>query len=404
MSISQLLVLLINTGLLISASGFGILCLVLFVESVAVLFPQRFQFPPNSGQKSKVTIMMPAHNEELVIASTLKGILPQLKPEDRLVVIADNCTDATAEIARFNGAEVVERFDAVKRGKGYALDFGIRYLESNPPDILILIDADCRVESGAIAQLTNYALGSNRPVQALYLMEKPTNPTSKDAISAFAFKIKNLVRAGGLARLGIPCFLTGTGMAFPWHVIRSVDLASGNIVEDMKLGLDLTISGYKPLLCSQANVTGLLPQQGQAANSQRTRWEHGHIQTIITYVPQMLMAALEQKRIDLLISALDLCVPPLSLFVMMWAGLTSVTITAGILGASWLPSLILGFGGLLMATGIIISWAMFGRSDLPLKQLLSIPLYILWKIPMYFKFLVKRQNTWVRTERDEVKL
>ncbi|MEL6166989.1 MAG: glycosyltransferase, partial [Cyanobacteria bacterium J06628_3] len=173
-------------------------------------------------------------------------------------------------------------------------------------------------------------------------------------------------------QLKMPCLLTGTGMAFPIDAIRSVNLANGNLVEDMKLGFDLSIAGYPPLFCPQVNVTGKLPSQQQAAKTQRTRWEHGHLQTLLTYVPKLFAASLKQKRLDLFISALDLCVPPLSLLVIFWLFSMLISILAAIFGI-WLPLTIAGTSGGLLIVAILSSWNKFGRSDLPLLELLTIP-------------------------------
>jgi cellulose synthase/poly-beta-1,6-N-acetylglucosamine synthase-like glycosyltransferase len=400
MTIDKFAILCINASLTVAALGVLILCLLLLVESIAALFPLPTQASNDDWQDRKVAVLVPAHNEELVIQGTLKDLVPQLKPQHRLVVIADNCTDATAEIARAVGATVIERQNLDLRGKGYALEYGLQFLESDPPEVVVFMDADCKAHPGAVAQITQQAIATGRPIQGVYLMAKPESPTPKDAVSAFAFKVKNLVRSSGLAQLGIACLLDGTGMAFPWSVIRSVDIASGNIVEDMKLGFDLNIAGHRPMLCPQANVTGYLPQQAQAATSQRTRWEHGHLETLLNYVPQLLQASWQQKRFDLLISALDLCIPPLSLLVMIWSALLVVTVLWSLLGASSIPASLLAIAGAFLISAIFVAWAKFGRTDLPLLQLLSIPLYILWKIPLYFKFLIKPQKNWVRTERN----
>ncbi len=147
---------------------------------------------------------------------------------------------------------------------------------------------------------------------------------------------------------------------------------------------------------------GRLPQQKQAAKSQRTRWEHGHLQTLLTQVPKLLKASVRQRRFDLLALALDQCVPPLSLLVMLWIAVMAGALLAGILGASWIPAIVLAIEGLLILISIIGAWAKFGRADLPVLALLAVPFYLLWKIPLYFSFLVQRQTKWVRTERDAV--
>ncbi|MDJ0694387.1 MAG: glycosyltransferase family 2 protein [Mastigocoleus sp. MO_188.B34] len=378
-------------------------CLVLFVESFSALFPLNLQpGGKNRPKGTKVTILIPAHDEESVICATLKQLSLARKPEDKVVVIADNCQDRTAEIARAAGATVIERYNSDLKGKGYALDYGLNFLENDPPDVVIFVDADCYVESSAIDMLVAQAIYTGKPVQASYLMEAPPNPRYKDLISNFAFKVKNLVRFEGLKRLGLPCLLTGTGMAFPWKVIRSIDLASGHITEDMKLGMDLTLAGYEPVFCSQAIVKGYLPSDNEAATKQRTRWEHGHLQTLLTYVPQMLLEAFQQKRLRLFLSALDLSVPPLSLLVVMWSTFLGISLLVGILGISWIPAMILTVAGCCLLLAISIAWVKFGRADIPLHKLLIIPIYVLWKIPIYLKFLVKPQKVWERTKRESI--
>ncbi|TAG67358.1 MAG: glycosyltransferase, partial [Oscillatoriales cyanobacterium] len=333
-------------------------------------------------------------------AATISTILPQLTPQDRLLVIADNCTDATAEIARNSGASAIERHDTERKGKGYALDFGLTAIASDPPEVIIMVDADCICQPDAIDKLARVAMAEQRPVQATYLMEQPPNPTPKDSISALAFLVKNLVRPSGLKQLGFPSLLTGTGMAFPWLIIRDVPLASSNIVEDMQMSLDLAIAGHPTVFCPEARVTGCLPQQEQVAKTQRTRWEHGHLQTLLTQTPRLATASIEQQRFDLMAIALDLAVPPLSLLVAIWLATFAASILAAIIGASAIPAILLGVQGLLILVSIVSAWAKFGRADISGATLLSVPFYILWKIPLYLGFILKRQTKWVRTERD----
>ena len=170
---------------------------------------------------------IPAHNEALGIAETLRAIIPQLQKEDRLVVVADNCSDDTATVACALGAEVIERDDPTLRGKGYALEYGVRYLAADAPDVVIIIDADCVAEAGSIDRLARRCAQSVRPVQALYLMRNKAGATASMRIAELAWLIKNYVRPLGLRRLGLPCQLMGTGMALPWSRLRPASLASG---------------------------------------------------------------------------------------------------------------------------------------------------------------------------------
>jgi len=374
--------------------------LVLFIECIASLFPTSHQVNTNNSNPS-YNILIPAHNEATVIRNTLQNLLPQVVNSQQIVVVADNCTDETGAIARQLGVTVLDRENAEQRGKGYALDYGLNYLSNNAPDIVVLVDADCLVDPHAIHDLVTMASEKNKPIQALYLMETPAKPGTKDLISALAFLVKNQVRPTGLNNLGLPCLLTGTGMAFPWQILKDAPLASGNIVEDMQLGLDLSLAGSSPLFCPTARVTGILPQQSANATSQRTRWEHGHLQTLLTQVPRLLKGAIAQGRLDLLALALELAVPPLSLLVMLWVVGILITGLAGILGGYWQPFITLAIAGLLMFIAIISAWAKFGRQTIPGRALIAIPFYLLWKIPLYFSFIIKRQAQWIRTERDQ---
>lgn len=395
----------LNGLLLVIAGGLFILCSVLFIESITALLPIGKPTNKQSEQVKniKFKVLIPAHDEEIVIRSTLEDLKAKLNNSHDIVVVADNCTDATAEIARSTGVTVLERHEPNLRGKGYALDYGLNYLKSQAPEVVVFVDADCLVSQGAIERIAHKAASAGRPVQATYLMAK-SNGSNKASLSAFAFKVKNLVRPYGLSKLKQSCLLTGTGMAFPWKVINSVNIANGDIVEDMKLGFDLSLAGYPAMFCPQSNITGYLPQEMQAAKGQRARWEHGHLQTLLNYVPLLLKAAVKQKRFDLFVSALDLCIPPLSLLVIAWLGITSFSSLTGFLLGIWTPTIILSLAGSLLFLAIISAWAKFGRSDLPLLQLLAIPFYILWKIPLYLQFLVKPQKTWIRTQRDSVNI
>jgi cellulose synthase/poly-beta-1,6-N-acetylglucosamine synthase-like glycosyltransferase len=404
---------LVQIPLLIIAVALLIPCAMLLVESLSAFFSPRAARQPASGlpgEDFSIAVLMPAHNEADVIVETLTALTPQLAPQDRLIVVADNCTDQTAQLARQFGATVLERTDDTKLGKGYALDCGLRFMAAAPPAAVVMVDADCQFRKGSVRQLASDAIARQRPVQGVYLIDSSdggdrsgnsaTEPSLKEAVSAFAFKVKNLVRPLGLAQLGLPCLLTGTGMAFPWSVITPINLASGSIVEDMKLGFDLAIAGTPPVLCSSVTVVGPLPPSDDAAKTQRTRWEHGHLQLILHYCPKLFSQALAQGRLDLFAIALDLIIPPLSLLVTMWLAVSALMTLAAALSGAWLPAVICyGAGGALISA-VVLAWAKFAQNDLSLQMLLRVPVYILWKIPVYLKFVRDPQVEWVRTRRQ----
>ncbi|HEY9726925.1 MAG TPA: glycosyltransferase family 2 protein [Chroococcales cyanobacterium] len=390
----------INAVLFVIALFLLIPIAVLFIECMAALLPSRSQVGNVSVARPKVSVLIPAHNEALCIGKTLSTLMQELTDQDCVVVIADNCTDETAAIARKFRATVLERIEPNRRGKGFALDYGIKFIKANPPEVVVIIDADCTVHQGTIDRLARMAVALKQPVQSTNLLAPPAKLTPKDTVSSLAFTVKNLVRQRGLKRLGLPGLLTGTGMAFPWSLIGEASLASDNIVEDKQLGLELTLAGHPPAFCEEALVTGCLPQEEQAAKTQRTRWAHGHLQTLLTQIPLLLRAFVGQRRFDLLAVALDLSVPPLSLLIMMWMVVMGGALLSAALGASWTPGIFLAIQGLLIFIAIIGAWARFGRTDIPLHTLLSVPFYIFWKMPIYWSFLVRPQKAWIRTERD----
>jgi cellulose synthase/poly-beta-1,6-N-acetylglucosamine synthase-like glycosyltransferase len=377
-------------------------CFVLFIEALAAVLKPAAQNPEKVplAEDTALAVLVPAHNETVGIRPTLESIFNDLRPQDRVVVVADNCTDNTASVARDLGATVVERCNNALQGKGYALDYGLNYLQADPPDVVIFMDADCQVEPGSLPGLAHQALAQSRPVQACYLIEQPATQSLKGAISAFAFKVKNYVRPLGLKRWGAPCLLVGTGIALPWQAAMAVNVASSNIVEDMKWGLDLAIQGHSPTFLPEANVTSRLPSEEQAAKGQRTRWEHGHLQMITSYTHRLIWQSIRQRKPGLFALALELSVLPLSLLVMLWAGITVATLGVVALGGSTWPFQIAAVAGICLFLGVFLAWGRYGRNELSLTQLAMVPVYIVWKIPLYIMYLLRPQNQWVRTQRD----
>ncbi len=374
---------------------------LLFIECLSAAFSVHEKTNnPIKFDEDDIAIIIPAHDEELSIKTTLNELLKAVKNPKKILLIADNCNDDTALIAQQMGVTVLERNNLEQQGKGYALDYGLAYLAASPPSVVIVLDADCIISPQHLQLIAKQATEKQRPIQAVYLMEKPSNSTPRDAISGFAFMVKNWVRPQGLNYWKLPCLLTGTGMAFPWSALKSISLASGNIVEDMKLGIDLAIAGYPPLLAPEARVMGRLPSINDAATSQRTRWEHGHLQTLLEQVPRLLKESLRQQRIDLLALALELAIPPLSLLVLLWLGMTVIGIGSSLYLDNWWGLTVQLTSGGLLFLAIFIAWYNFGRKQVSLQTLLTIPLYLLWKIPLYFFFLIRPQKEWIKTERD----
>ncbi|MEM7592493.1 MAG: glycosyltransferase family 2 protein [Cyanobacteria bacterium P01_A01_bin.83] len=389
-------------NVLLTIAGITLLipCLVFFVECLAAFVSSLSNLNLEDINRPQTTVLIPAHNEAEQITEVIEVLLPQLTNQDQVIVIADNCHDNTAELAKATGVTVLEREHLTKRGKGYALDYAMQHIKHQPPEVLVILDGDCILEPNTIKNITCLSSATGRPVQSTYLMQQPENPSLKDNISMFSIKVKNLVRLLGLKRLGWHSLLTGSGMAFPWSLISQVSLAGSKTTDDMQLTVDLALAGSTPVFCEDALVIGRL-MKDEDAQSQRSRWEHGHLEMIGVEVPRLLKAFLTTGRLAALGLALDILIPPLSLLVMTWVA-TMVAISLAIIftNLALAPLLVTSVAGFFLFGGVFLAWIKFGRSDLPLANLIAIPFYILGKIPIYLKFLTKPQSRWLKTERD----
>jgi cellulose synthase/poly-beta-1,6-N-acetylglucosamine synthase-like glycosyltransferase len=409
--------------LLVPAAGVA-LCATVFAAEVtlaAVLGVRKRRTPglgggeksgaaDGSGSRARTAVVIPAHNEEAGLGATLAGVRAQLAEGDVVVVVADNCRDGTAGVARAGGARVLERTDAVRRGKGYALDAGVRELERlvgageiAEPGVVVIVDADCTLGEGCLGALSRRVGTSGDPAQAVYLMKpaagEGVRAGVKDRVSALAFLFKNQVRPIGLDWLGGPCLLTGTGMALTWGQARRARLASGNIVEDMQLGIDLAIDGTPPRVAADAMVFSELPSEERAKGTQRTRWEHGHLRSLVKHGVPLFVRGLRRGRLDLVLLALELMVPPLSLLVMVSVALVVLTGVVALVGGSLSGLVVSVYACGAVLVSFVLGWARYGRKVVPARELAGIGWYVASKVPIYVAALFKRQTAWVRTAR-----
>lgn len=352
--------------------------------------------PAAATSRPRVGILIPAHNEE----QTLGGILDDLKgqcPADSVLVVADNCTDGTAALARNYGVRVSERTDQQQRGKGYALAHGVRLWADGPPDVLIFLDADCRIGPDFIARLLAAVTASGRPAQAQYLMRPHADGVSGQLIGAFAWYLINSVRQRGLAALGAPARLNGTGMAIPWPAVAQLPLASAHLAEDTLMGLDLALRGAPAVFVADATVTSTFPATQHAEVTQRQRWEAGQADLLITRMPGLLLAGARRRAPGLVVGALDLCIPPLTRFALVLGAATVLGAVLALFGAG-AGLLILAFGALAL-TGIatLIAYADYRRASPDAPSLQDLAAFIGLKLKV---LRAGRATGWVRTGRD----
>lgn len=368
------------------------------LECFFACMPGSLQQGYSNEMRPRLAVLIPAHNESAVIAAMLASVKPQLMEGDRLMLVADNCSDDTAAIARAAGAQVLERTNADLRGKGYALACGMDAMRDDPPELVVFIDADCLLQAGSLDALVKTAARLNAPIQALDIMQAGDDAGVRQKIAAFAWIVKNHVRALGQYRLGMPCPLMGTGMAFPWHIISRVDLATGALTEDMLLGGVLVVAGYAPVFCPAACVTSKFPESDEDAHTQRKRWEHGHLGMIFNHAPSLLLAVLKRGDLRGAFFVFDMMVPPLalqSMLMLLGLGITGI--------AAWfshvLPFLAMLAGSALFGIALMLAWYRYARQVIGIRDALQIPAYIIFKISVYVSYIFFREKDWVKTKR-----
>jgi cellulose synthase/poly-beta-1,6-N-acetylglucosamine synthase-like glycosyltransferase len=375
---------------------------VLTIEvTAAVLLRERAGCEDDENQiRPQVAVLIPAHNEGAGLLPTISDVQAQLRPGDRLLVVADNCTDDTAKVAHSAGAEVVERTDLEKIGKGYALDWGFRHLQADPPVVVIVVDADCRLGQRAIDRLALSCQATGCPTQALNrIMETlDAKNAGPHRVAHFAWLIKTYVRPMGLEKLGLPCQLMGTGMAFPWDVVCAVDLASGNLVEDLKLGLDLAASGTAPRLCPQTYVESAFPTSESSKLAQHRRWEIGSLRMLARKVPVFLCKAILTRNLPLLVLALDALVPPLVILALALVAFLTIAALAVLAKTAAAPLFITLTALSFLLLSLVLPWAVYGREVLPSSDLKYIISYLLQKLRIHHRG-AGRGLQWTRTDR-----
>ena len=391
----------------------GVLTIVLILIGIVLLVPVTVlfveilaSFAKESISESflltrpRITVIVPAHDEALTISATIASILSELKAGDRVLVVADNCSDETAALARVAGAEVVSRADTSRRGKGYALDFGLSHLLRDPPEVVIIIDADCKPKLGCLMRIASLAAATQRPVQARNESVPPDGVHSVYlSMASFAMRVKNFARPLGCLRLGLACQLMGTGMAFPWALIGKANLATSEIVEDLVHGLELTRAGHPPLFCPTAAVTSEFPASLDGQATQRARWESGHLNTIAGHLPGLLFEAIRRADYVLLAQVVDAAVPPIAFLALLVCAYTCLALPIAILAGATVMLIMVCAIGLLFAGAVLLAWWRVGRDVVSLYELALAPGYVISKLRLYGRVLIGRKIKWIRSKR-----
>lgn len=388
-----------NLLLVLLLAPFALLTFCFTVELFVGLRPLRPE-TLRSGHEVSAVIIVPAHDEEAIILGSLTALKQAGADQARILVVADNCSDSTAEVARRLGVDVVERTDPKRRGKGYALDFARSALRMNPPDLILIMDADCSTDEESIERLIQRCAETGRPCQAVYLQEAAPDAPPTLQLSTFAFFIKNLIRQRALQRLAGRVHLLGTGMALPWSLFDRADLATGNIVEDLEMGLELADAGHSAMLVEDAAVWSD-PASAHDTFDQRRRWEGGYLESAAKWAPRIFVQSLVRGDARGLWSTVNLLIPPFTLLVLLDLGALLLSFVAVWLGGLTLwPSVLLIVSILLAGLGLLATSRSGGSRFVSLRGLAQIPIYLLWKIPLYLGFARRgAPKEWMRTRR-----
>lgn len=361
-----------------------------------------------------VTVIVPAHDEEPVIAATIQSLraMEASDTEVRVLVIADNCTDRTATIAREHGAVVWERTNPAERGKGYALAWAVERLlaEPEPSDAFVIVDADTVVAPDFLRHLTRH-LDAGQDAQGRCAVQGRygvlnENEGWRAALMGGAFDLVNHVRPLGLATLGLSVDLKGNGMGFTRAVLQAAPWSGRSITEDLDYGLDLLenhgiVVGYAP----EARVRAQMPTDAAAAASQRDRWEKGRRLLIRQRALPLLAAGLRRWDLRLFEAGARLLVPPFAeLFALclLWSAAALAGVAFGLLpkpflyAAALLPVALVVY----LLTGLRAA----GASREAFAALLYAPAYAAWKFARYaVSSFTSRSPEWVRTRRNAKK-
>jgi 1,2-diacylglycerol 3-beta-glucosyltransferase len=384
---------------------FGFFLLYLALLSVLALIAQR-HVNVKCSRSRKMAVVIPAHNEESGIEGTIHSILSLDYPRAlfHVVVIADNCTDRTADVARRAGAIVYERENQELRGKGHALHWCFSQLlqEKAEYEALIVVDADSVVSANFLSVMNLYLENGAKVIQCSNLVEPATASWSSE-VTRIGFMLYNHARPLGRRMIGCSAGLRGNGMCFAADTLRAVPWEAYSLTEDLEYGLELILHGITVTFAPEATVRSPMPLSVCNAESQRARWEAGRLPIVRRYAGRLLRTAFRRFSFRLFDAFVELVTPPLVNLLIVAVMLFLLNVLLGALGvaeASQFVLMWLSLIGLAIFHVIVGLWAS-GATKSAYKALLHIPRYALWKVLLYAK-LVKYGQTeaWVRTTRD----
>lgn len=347
-------------------------------------------------------IIVPAHDEEAGIARTVENLQTLEYPRDqfRVIVIADNCTDRTAAIARQAGAIVWERASA-QRGKGHALRFAYqRSADDGFADAVVVVDADSQVSKNLLRAFATRLSAGARAVQAEYGVLN-VHASWRTQLMTLAFALFHGVRSTARERLRLSAGLRGNGMCFTHELLREHPHRAFSVVEDVEYAAQLSEAGVRVQFAADAHVLGEMPSGEKASRSQRRRWEGGRSDLLRRHVPSLLRRFVASRDIAALDTALDLLVPPLSrLCFAIAAGLVLSGAYSAWSGSVSTSLGLFSFCAAAIGLYVVQGYRFSGLGRAGASALVRAPAYLIWKLMLRFKRPEHARDEWVRTARE----
>lgn len=356
--------------------------------------------PQGTPPVLRFDIVVPAHNEAAVIKRTVRSLraLDWPAPAFRVRVVADNCTDETAALARAAGADVIERHDPQRRGKGHALAYAFEQsLAEHGWDALVVIDADSEVTPNLLTAFAARLHAGAQAVQARHDV-LDAHLSWRTRLAAIAYAAQHAVRGRGRERLGVSCGLRGNGMCFATPLLQAHPFRVFALAEDLEYGIELALAGVRVHYADEARADAEMAASAHGADTQRQRWEAGRLAALRQHL-RPLLARARQGDPNCLDMVADLLTPPLGYLAPLVAGLGVLAAVLSI----WVPGMI-GWCVLAMVlttalvAHVVRGWQLSGLGLRAGLDFARVPFFIAWKLWV----LVRRRGNqaWIRTRRN----
>lgn len=347
-------------------------------------------------------ILIPAHNEEALLGHLLESLSGLTYPKElyTVYVVADNCTDATAQLARATGwVHVYERFNNIKRGKGYALQWLLQKLEEDQLiyDAYIILDADAEVVP---TFLQSMAKELARGAQALQAQSTVLNASESPgtALRWAALTLTGHVRSLGRSGLGASSNLFGTGMCLSRTLLMRYPWQAFTVGEDYQYYLTLVLHGERVHYVPEAVVRTHMPPTFAQMRTQDIRWESwGQEHSKAHIALKLLQAGLKSRSFVPIEALVELLTPPFSFLI----GYCTLTLLASLLVRAR-NALLLGLLLLAGLSGYVGTGLYLSRPPRMLyKALFYAPGFMIWKVWVYLVLSRSKKHTreWTRTSR-----